>query len=73
MGLFSKNKVSETLNVEGIKCEHCVARIKDSLKKVKVNCDISLQEKTVKVSFDETKITLSQIKEVIEELGFKCN
>ena len=73
MGLFSKNKESESLNLEGIKCEHCVARIKDYINKVKVNCDISLQEKTVKVSFDETKITLNQIKEVIEELGFKCN
>ena len=62
MGLFSKNKVNETIIVDGIKCEHCVARIKDSLKKVKVNCEISLQEQTVNVSFDETKITLNQIK-----------
>ena len=73
MGLFNKNKETITLLVEGIKCEHCVKRIKDALKNVKVTCDISLQEKTVKVTFDSNKITLNDIKNIINELGFKCN
>lgn len=70
MGLFSK-KTNAIINVEGIKCEHCVARIKDSLKKNKVNSEINKDEKLVKVSFDESKISVEQIKTIIEELGFK--
>ena len=48
MGLFSK-KTQCVINVEGIKCEHCVARIKETLKKSKVNADINKEEKLVKV------------------------
>ena len=70
MGLFSK-KTQCVINVEGIKFEHCVARIKDTLKKNKVNADINKEEKLVKVSYDESKISVEQIKTIIEELGFK--
>ena len=70
MGLFTKKK-QEVLVVEGIKCEHCVARIKDALKKSKVNAEINKEEKLVKVSFNENKISVEQIKTIIEELGFK--
>lgn len=70
MGLFSK-KTIELLKVEGIKCEHCVARIKDTLKKHKVKAEVNKEEKLVKVSFDESKINLQQIKTIIEELGFQ--
>ena len=70
MGLFTKKK-QEVLVVEGIKCEQCVARIKDALKKSKVSAEINKEEKLVKVSFNESKISVEQIKTIIEELGFK--
>lgn len=73
MGLFNKSKETITIQVDGIKCEHCVKRIKDTLKNSKVTCEISLQEKTVKVTFDSNKITLNDIKNIIDDLGFKCN
>ena len=70
MGLFTKKK-QDVLVVEGIKCEHCVARIKDALKKSKVSAEINKEEKLVKVSFNESKISVEQIKTIIEDLGFK--
>ena len=70
MGLFTKKK-QVVLVVEGIKCEHCVARIKDALKKNKVSSEINKEEKLVKVSFNESKISVEQIKTIIEDLGFK--
>lgn len=70
MGLFTKKK-QEVLVVEGIKCEHCVAHIKDALKKSKVSAEINKEEKLVKVSFNESKISVEQIKTIIEDLGFK--
>ena len=70
MGLFNKN-TQETLKVEGMKCEHCSARVKDALKSHKVKATISLENKEVVVNFDEKKISLNQIKEIIEKVGFK--
>ena len=45
MGLFNKNTIQETLVVEGMKCEHCAARVKDALKAHKVKTTITLPEK----------------------------
>ena len=72
MSLFNKHIVNETIIVEGMKCQHCVNKVKDALKKNYVKADISLEEKLVKVSFDERKIDLEKIKTIIEEVGFQC-
>lgn len=37
------------LKVPGMHCEHCVKRIKDALAAVELECDISLEDKTVTV------------------------
>lgn len=72
MSLFNKNIANETIIVEGIKCQHCVKRITETLKKHNVKTIISLEEKLVKVSFNNKKISLEQIKTIIDELGFQC-
>ena len=33
MSLFNKHIVNETIIVEGMKCQHCVSKVKDALKK----------------------------------------
>ena len=45
MSLFNKNIVNETIIVEGIKCQHCVKRITETLKTHNVKTKISLEEK----------------------------
>ena len=72
MSLFNKHIVNETIIVEGMKCQHCVSKVKDALKKNHIKADIYLEEKLVKVSFDERKISLEKIKTIIEKVGFQC-
>lgn len=72
MGLFNKNTKKETIVVEGMKCMHCAARVKDALSAHKVKADVNLESKLVTISYNESKITLEEIKRIVEETGFKC-
>ena len=73
MGLFNKTNKNETIIVEGMKCIHCSGKVTDALKKVGVKSNIDLENKTVAVSYNDKKISLEEIKKVIEQVGFKCN
>ena len=72
MGLFNKNLKEETINVEGMKCVHCAKKVTDALKTNKVKATVDLENKSVTVKYDETKINLETIKSIINELGFNC-
>ncbi len=62
-----------TLTVEGMSCGHCVNSIEGSvgalagINEVKVILDEGL----VEVSFDETQVSLDQIKETIDDQGYE--
>ena len=56
----------KTLNVPGMHCPKCVARIEEAMKKAGVDCEVSLEAKTVSV--DETKA--AQAVEILDDLGF---
>ncbi|MET4563310.1 copper chaperone [Lysinibacillus parviboronicapiens] len=62
-----------TLNVQGMSCGHCVNSVEKSVgtlagvEQVKVN----LAEGLVDVSFNETQVTLEQIKEAIDDQGYE--
>jgi copper chaperone len=63
----------EKLNVEGMSCDHCkmtVSKAVSALSGVQ-SVQVSLEEKTVAVDFDETVQTLSGIKEAIENSGYQ--
>lgn len=61
-----------TLNVQGMSCGHCVNSVEKSVgaltgvKQVKVN----LADGLVDVAFDETQVSLDQIKETIDDQGY---
>lgn len=61
-----------TLNVQGMSCGHCVKAVEGSVgqlagvDKVKVNLDNA----QVEIAFDETKVSLEQIKETIDDQGY---
>lgn len=64
--------MSITLNVQGMSCEHCKKAVTNALKELEgvKNVDVHLQEGTVDVDYDETKVTVEKMKEAIEEQGY---
>ncbi|KKO55223.1 copper ion binding protein [Paenibacillus sp. DMB20] len=59
-----------TLNVEGMSCNHCVNSIEGALKEIGMTGKVDLTAGTVTVEYDESKATVEQIKETIEEQGY---
>lgn len=59
-----------TLKVEGMSCGHCASSIEGALKQLGAAGKVDLAAKTVAVSFEESRLTLAQIKEAIEEQGY---
>ena len=59
-----------TLNVGGMSCGHCVNSIESTLKTLGIASKVNLSRGTVDLAFDETKVSLATIREVIEEQGF---
>jgi len=53
-------------------CGHCVKAVHDALyNKVGVSSvEVDLEKNIAEVDFDETKVTLKELKNEIEELGF---
>lgn len=61
-----------TLNVSGMSCGHCVNSIEGSVGKLDgVNeVKVHLESGKVDVVFDQEKLTLSKIKETIDDQGY---
>ncbi|MEW9670243.1 copper ion binding protein [Ammoniphilus sp. 3BR4] len=59
-----------TLQVEGMSCGHCVNAIEGALKELGAAAKVDLAGKSVSLSYDETKLSLDQIKEAIEDQGY---
>lgn len=64
--------MTEILHIEGMNCNHCVEKIKKFVNEVKgvENINISLENKTLKVSFNPP-CTLEKIKEAVLDSGFE--
>lgn len=61
---------TEVLKVEGMSCGHCVKTIENALKVAGVEAKAELNEKKVTVTYDENKIGLDSISNVIEDNGY---
>jgi len=61
-----------TLHVQGMTCEHCKMAVTNALKELDgvKNVEVHLQEGTVDVDYDETKVSVEKLKEAIEEQGY---
>jgi copper chaperone len=59
-----------TLNVKGMSCGHCVNSVEGAVKKLGVVATVDLASHSVTVDYDETKTSLTAIKEAIEDQGY---
>jgi copper chaperone len=58
------------LKVSGMSCGHCVKAVEDALRPLGAKGEVSLAEGTVNVTFDDSNITLDQIRDAIEDEGY---
>jgi copper chaperone len=61
-----------TLDVRGMSCNHCVTSIEGALNKVAGvgQAKVDLAAGQVMVSFDESAVSLDEVKETVEEQGY---
>ena len=60
------------LKIEGMHCTGCSSRLENVLnKKEGIEASVDFDEKQAKIKYDEDKFTLEDIKEIIENAGFK--
>ncbi len=62
-----------SLDVKGMTCSHCVMTVTNALKAVdgvKV-ANVSLEQETAKVTYDENKTTLDSLKKAVVDAGYQ--
>ena len=63
----------ETLNVPGISCGHCKKAIEDALSALAgvVSVEVTVETKTVSISYDGAEATLAAIIASLDEQGYE--
>ncbi|MDF2649996.1 MAG: heavy-metal-associated protein [Paenibacillus sp.] len=59
-----------TIKVAGMSCRSCIRSIEGALETIGVEGQVNLEQGTVQVRYDETKLQLSDINEVIQNKGY---
>ncbi len=61
-----------TLKVQGMTCGHCVSSVKGALDVVDgiSDVEVKLEEGTVHVKYDESKVNVDQMKSLIDDQGY---
>ena len=64
---------NQTLNVEGMTCDHCVQTIKEAVNNLVgiSRVEVDLENKQVAVEYDKTLVKLDSITDKIVEIGFE--
>ena len=65
--------IETNLKIEGMHCAGCSTRLEKVLNNLEgvETAKVSLEEKKATIKYDETKINIENIKEAIEDTGFK--
>ena len=65
--------VNQTLNVEGMTCDHCVQTIKEAVNNLVgiSRVEVDLENKQVAVEYDKALVKLDSITHKIVEIGFE--
>ncbi|EFU83640.1 putative copper chaperone CopZ [Staphylococcus lugdunensis] len=66
------NMKIDTLNVEGMSCEHCRNAVESALAKLNgvSSAEVDLDKGQVRVGYSEDKVTIAQMKDAIEDQGY---
>ena len=64
---------NQTLNVEGMTCDHCVQTIKEAVNNLVgiSRVEVDLENKQVAVEYDKALLKLDSITDKIVEIGFE--
>ena len=64
---------NQTLNVEGMTCDHCVQTIKEAVSNLAgiSRVEVDLENKQVAVEYDKALVKLDSITDKIVEIGFE--
>ena len=64
---------NQTLNVEGMTCDHCVQTIKEAVNNLVgiSRVEVDLENKQVAVEYDKALVKLGSITDKIVEIGFE--
>jgi copper chaperone len=60
-----------TLGVQGMSCGHCVNSVEGAVNNLGARAKVDLASSSVTVDFNEAQVSLSAIKEAIEEQGYE--
>lgn len=63
---------SKTLDVKGMTCGHCKMSVEGALKELEgvSTVEVDLTAGHVKVSYDESKVTIDSMRDAVEEQGY---
>lgn len=61
----------EILKVNGMSCGHCKATVERELKSLNVQAEVNLEQKTVSVEYDESKVSKDEIKSNLKANGYE--
>lgn len=72
--MFEK-KLEAVLNIEGMHCNHCKAKVEATIKALKgiKSVEVSLESASAKVLYAEGKITPEKIAASVTESGFNAS
>jgi copper chaperone len=59
-----------TVKVQGMSCRSCVPRIEGAINAIGAEGHVNFEQGTVDVRFDESKVQISDIQEVIRKKGY---
>ena len=62
--------MKKLFSVKGMHCNSCAQNIENELKGNVKSISVSYKDETAEIDFDEKKISLAQIKEIIKEAGY---
>ena len=63
---------TETIKVEGMSCDHCKHAVESALTNLDgvSTADVNLEAGNVKVDYDDNKVSMTNMKEAIEDQGY---
>jgi copper chaperone len=65
--------MNETLKVQGMSCSHCVNAVESSVGELQgvSSVKVNLEQGEVTVAYDNSKTSLNEIQETIEDQGYE--